>query len=270
MIKIVYKDKVIDKFDNEYCIRVFALKRAGQHAIINWIAHHFDKLVLFINDVKINKDPFIYFNHRGNNEKNNKLPKYYINYKNEDLYSYKQIKNKILIINYEDVNLEKDKFEEKYYGIIDNFFNVLILRDPFNNFASRYKRKNRDAKTLEFINLWKDEAREFLGKTLYLKNKICISYNDWFKNKEYRKKISSSLNLFFTDDGLEKILPVRCWGSSFDGRKYDGKAQQMDVLNRWKIFKDDKLYRKFFEDEEIWELSEKIFGKIEGTEVLRK
>jgi hypothetical protein len=51
-------------------------------------------------------------------------------------------------------------------------------------------------------------------------------------------------------------------GSSFDQCKFDNKAQEMDVLNRWKCYENDKV--QFWDvlalNKELMELSNKIFG----------
>jgi len=44
----------------------------------------------------------------------------------------------------------------------------------------------------------------------------------------------------------------------------------MDVGSRWKYFADDPSYRKLFDNQELLEYSERIFGHIPGTESLRK
>jgi len=75
------------------------------------------------------------------------------------------------------------------------------------------------------------------------------------------------LGLEFTDKGLE-FVPVFGEGSSFDKRKLDGKAQQMNVFERWRSYIDHDQYRSIFKDFEIVDLSEEIFGHIAGTEAL--
>ena len=60
------------------------------------------------------------------------------------------------------------------------------------------------------------------------------------------------------EDCLDKC-PNYGGGSSFDLLTYaDGNAKQMDVLNRWKSFKDNKYIIKCFKDPEILELKKEI------------
>ncbi|MFH1402429.1 MAG: hypothetical protein ABIG87_02270 [Patescibacteria group bacterium] len=76
------------------------------------------------------------------------------------------------------------------------------------------------------------------------------------------------LNLSKNDDSvLDKVLDCGK-GSSFDFLKFDEKGKQMKVLERWKYYKDDKLYKSFFKDSELIRLSDEIFGRIDETEIL--
>ena len=45
------------------------------------------------------------------------------------------------------------------------------------------------------------------------------------------------------DDGVRGLNDV-LQGSSFDSVDFDGKAQKMDVLNRWKFYEDDPKFKK--------------------------
>ena len=115
------------------------------------------------------------------------------------------------------------------------------------------------------VDLWIDYAKEYLGETNYLKhNKVCINYNQWFADIEYRREIAEKLQVKFSDAGIDKVT-VFGGGSSFEGKQFDGKATSMDVLNRWHKFCDYPQYKQFF-NEEVLKYSEKIFGHIPGTE----
>ena len=87
---------------------------------------------------------------------------------------------------------------------------------------------------------------------------LIINFNNWFVSKEYRKKISETLGVPFTDKGLE-FIPEDGKGSSFDKRQYNGIAQQMKVLERYKVFMHDELYLEAMEDEELQALALELF-----------
>ena len=83
-------------------------------------------------------------------------------------------------------------------------------------------------------------------------------------------QLSDKLGLTWNDKSLNKVARwgIVTWGDSFDGMEYDGKASQMKVLERWKNFKDDPFYLSLFNDRELVELSETIFGHLPETELL--
>ena len=81
--------------------------------------------------------------------------------------------------------------------------------------------------------------------------------NEWFSDIDYRKQLAKTLDIPFTDAGLNEVRDIMK-GSSFDGRQFDGKAQEMKVLERWKEYKDDDKYWEYIDDEMV-ELSKQYF-----------
>ena len=175
-------------------------------------------------------------------------------------------------------------------------YNVLILRDFFNWLASRllkekyggqplnlfpqynisgrsdwtqhasiiFGRNYRKAKKRKTLRFWKTYAREFLGRTNYLEStgplknkKICISFNQWFVDEEYRKQLANFFDLEYSDFSLGFAGSP----STFDEGKYwYGNAQEMKVFDRWKTLEDNIIYHEFL-DPEAMELSYEIFGR---------
>lgn len=222
----------------------------------------------------------------------------------------------LLIYSYEDeegkLDLKKDflssvldpEFEanrERYLNASQHAFNILIIRDPFNFFASRLKRLDAlpGVKDLQWIaHNWKLLAKEALDLNANPEpEKIVASYNRWAKDKLYREHLSETLLGTFDDSSMERVSPQGA-GSSFDSMQYDRltlgtiatkwtkllnpqrylnlgyylkriaaapKAQEMKVMDRWKLFATDDTYRTIFADREILDLSEKLFGEIPGT-----
>ncbi|MEM8810582.1 MAG: hypothetical protein AAGF01_31615 [Cyanobacteria bacterium P01_G01_bin.38] len=147
--------------------------------------------------------------------------------------------------------------------------NVLIMRDPYNMFSSRIRRASRiespvypkksGSRMDEVIQLWKSHAREYLGLTNYLENKVCIHFDSWFSNRDYRKNISRKLNFEFTDNGFSEVSRAG-GGSSFDGTEFNGNNKMMNVLNRHSHLKDSErqLLENIFADAELQEFAHKI------------
>ena len=123
-------------------------------------------------------------------------------------------------------------------------------------------------KKFTVADLWVQYAREFLHETNYLKHhKICINYNRWFIDFEYRKELANQLEIKFTDAGMDRVVSLG-GGSSFDGQNMDGAASKMAVLDRWKNFVDNPDYRRIFQNQALLAYSKKIFGDMPGTEIL--
>ncbi|MFW6130519.1 MAG: hypothetical protein ACOC56_04975, partial [Atribacterota bacterium] len=108
------------------------------------------------------------------------------------------------------------------------------------------------------LNRWKQYAYEYLGKTQYIKNKIFILFNKWHKRYEYRRYLENKLGVDKTDEGFDYV-PAKGHASSFDKTKYQDDGSKMDVLNRWKSMKKNKLFKNILKDEELKMLSSDIF-----------
>jgi len=257
-------------------IPFFGMRRSGNHAIIYWIlGHDFLKGVrgnfasykekVYLNQRKMDT----YVKHRPRDNKN-------INWAWDP---------NLLLINIEDSflpeNVNKIFINQKHLSKGKAKVPVLVLRDPFNLFASRVahelryfdpmRRRTRKKLLGRYKEMWISHAEEFLGETKFLgKRAIYVSYNRWFSSLLYRRFIAARLGIDF--ENSEKCLNMvfnHSKGSSFDGRKYDGKAQEMKVLERWKILEHNKFYRSIFlKDKKMFELSVKIFGHIKGTQKL--
>lgn len=234
------------------------MPRGGSHAVVNWIRGHFNSEDLIFLDkldhAIVRKDCFV-----------------------------KKASNKSVIYRMQDNFFKSgpylnDEFLDKQYDKIGkplNAYNLLILRDPYNLFASSLKKKKNwinsgrskpgdryDVSTETWISVWKRFAKEFIGETEHLKmrnrEKICVSFDKWFLDKEYRESISKSLNLEFTDRWKNKVTG-HGEGSSFDGVSFDGKGSNMNVMNRWKKYTDSVEMKKVLGDKKIRELTIEIF-----------
>ena len=94
-------------------------------------------------------------------------------------------------------------------------------------------------------------------------NPHILIYDKWVQNKQYRKEIVRVLGLpKFTDAGF-KDVPQNCGGSSFDGLEFNGKADEMKVLERWKEYENDEGFMKVLDDySDIVRMSDQVCGGI--------
>ena len=141
---------------------------------------------------------------------------------------------------------------------------ILLMRDPYNLFASRIKHY----KLLEapYFNgrfatyNWVDYARYFLDPSPGV---ICLSYNRFVSDLFYRQGIAEMIGVEF--DGrqdqkyINKVESTISGGSSFDSNDFDGAGTRMKVNERWAYFRDNELYKSLFTDE-IRALSKEIFN----------
>lgn len=118
---------------------------------------------------------------------------------------------------------------------------VLVVRDPENFFASRI-RKGRlldhpayprapGPLLTRVVEGWKTHAREFLGLTSTLENRVGVFFNAWFADPAYRRQLSARLGLEFSDAGFTRVAAAG-GGSSFDRTDFDGDNTRMQVLAR--------------------------------------
>ncbi|EDX84264.1 hypothetical protein S7335_1961 [Synechococcus sp. PCC 7335] len=275
---------------NDKEIRVVGLRRTGNHAIMNWIRKQQRGEIFYINNALINVNPY-----RDVYEEQVRIAKKpdisgwrtdnLEKWKKEALgdFSYKDC----LVYSYEDQPMEKmcdPAFEKKhdiYFGKSRIRYDLILLRDPFNLFASRLRasrRKNPTAGSIDFMKvksrhhtlpqLWIDYAKEYLNETNYLSNvKVPVNYNQWVNDSAYRRQLAETLGLEFTDSGVDDVM-TNGGGSSFDGTNLQGKATEMSVLERWTHFSDDAEFKALIADKSLRDYCTEIFGTIPGTESL--
>lgn len=269
-----------ESYINQKEIRVLGMQRSGNHAIIKWIAHQIKGRVCFLNNAYPPKDlnPF-------RTCYPNTLAEFSANY-DYDLEAESRgtlTKKECLIHSYEDMsfsdvfNPDFEKQHDVLVGSSRKRFDILILRDPFNMFASRLKKTRSDKgyypysigmdcqrNRLLLANLWILYAREFIGATNHIGcNKIPVSFNRWASDQSYRKAISERLGLDFTDTGMTG----RATDSSFQAEEGD-TVNINNLFGRWRKYSEDPFFRKIFSDNELVMLSRKIFGEIPGTAAL--
>jgi hypothetical protein len=75
--------------------------------------------------------------------------------------------------------------------------NVLILRDPLNNLASRLEGAKTRPEIFrtdrEYVDLFDSFCSEFLGHTNHLASKTVVSYNRFVQDRAYRDELAAEL-----------------------------------------------------------------------------
>ena len=228
------------EFDRE--IRVAGLRRSGNHAIINWIIHQLHDNCLFVNKIAPYKLP--YDRTKDKNTVYDNL-----------LYSYEDVHLSYIF------NKKFEKLRNKATYRARRRYNILILRNPFNLFASRTKSDKTGIGSVFFSaqDLWKAYANEYLSNTTHIiKDKVIINYDSWYKDQSYRKNIARQLALDFDDAGRD-VVPEFGGGSSFDKLDYQDKASNMKVNERWKQLQGNVTFEDVLLDTTLLSLARKIF-----------
>ena len=251
--KLIFKLIRANKSKTIY--QVYGMKRSGNHAIIEWISRNEKGWVLHCNHIKKGQHPLEAI------QKRIKLRK----------------GKPVLITSYEEYASKKFQldFNEKIFGRATSKFNILILRDPFNLFASRYAwkhdkkfnepGKHRDRK----IKIWKSNAKLFLDWEANPDDSmnIPINYNRWCVDENYKNQIAERLSLTQANSDINQIQRFG-GGSSFTGTaKIDDKKV---LLQRFLKLANNEDFKSIFEDKELLNLSQNIFGAIEGVERIIK
>jgi hypothetical protein len=269
---------------NKTVFLVFAVSRSGHHAVMDWIYNQFNNPKVFLNYVKYQDASFDnrtqyyandkkYFrNLNANWEKYGVLEERLKEYSVEDVAAKEILGNdkNLLMLNFENKSVSSldQSIEDfaKQFGENTKVVPIIIARDIFNYLASKMK-MGRYFFPERNLFAWKDHVRECLGLTNYLPNKVCINYNKWCVDMDYRKEVAEKL-------GVDTFIPE--WnevssfggGSSFDILKFKDNAKQMKTDERWKTYEHDEEYLSYLQDKELTDLSERYFGHIEGTERL--
>src|SRR4030095_14422894 len=140
------KQNLSSDWTNFLEVRAYGLMRSGNHAIIEWVQNQFTgEITCFLNNVKHgDHDPYNSYEQRVLTGIDNQI----------DIETLRMTKKRLLVYSYEDrYELEagnrtfhesvfQSGFEKKrrfYLGASKHEFDILIVRDPFNFFASRLK-----------------------------------------------------------------------------------------------------------------------------------
>lgn len=223
-------------------IFVFGIRRSGIHVVSNWISDQFEGTVT-ANNVNLNAMA-----------QGGQIPP-----------ALQRARTQVLIVEENPPNVIQEVHDlngmEKWMGECEDVRYVMLVRDPYNLFASRIrhydllsaKKRWIDRRTATFC--WKVYAETFLNPPEHL---TVVNYNQFVAKKTYRRELAKALGGKFSDKTISKV-DVNGLGSSFDGMKFDGNAQEMPVSERWKAFEDVEAFWNLFDDE-IKGLCKKVFG----------
>ena len=240
-------------------IRFVGLKRSGNHAILNWLLRQRKGSVAFFNDVRP-EAPY---------EASRLVGATSDDLREVDTATYSIEDTSLAVIADRHAYPRRDAYPGLRVG---RRLDVLLLRDPFNLFASRFRRGAPWGSKALYINgisapqMWVTYALESVGRTRWLEHDcVTIDYNRWCSSREYRRELARTLDLEFTDEGFTEVTGFG-GGSSFESTSQDGSADRMQTDRRWTAFAEDPDFLRLFEDPLLLDLACEIFDLDEETQ----
>lgn len=229
-------------------LNLFSMERSGHVAFLNWMMHQAPQPCVRVTPSASPKgEPGHGYYYPGaplvNNKPISTVPPA------EDV--------QLAVINFRDKGILSPK------GYPRAKESVILIRDIRNLLASRMRHFEQwDLRGT--AKMWMRYACAYTGDTSLTGTPLVpVRYDRWFLEKEYRQSLvdtfqaAFNIPFRFTDEGINHV-PVAGKGSSFDGRKFDGRPQEMKVLERYKMVNQKILYSLI--PREARELDEHIFG----------
>ena len=234
----------------EIMVFVFGMRRSGHHAVMQWLTDFYDDVV-HIDNPRLNSlwssKTFV------NGERT------------KDIEAVRGRYRQVTMLNFEDGDFQIPISEYvDAIGEHKEHRNILVVRDPFNCFASRLRKHHPVAAW----DRWKRHAREYLGVTEHLgPSAVKINYNYWFASSEYRIQTARQFGFAYGGKPLLEVVPRKTRGSSFTGMDYEGRAHDMKVLSRWREHIGEERFLSAFDSETV-ELASDIFcGGLRGLSI---
>lgn len=246
----------LKRFTRKHTINLYGIQRSGNHAFIDFLMRNAQGKALLLNDIG-----------RGQHPKRAAIKKITANTGKEPLIiaSRENFSRSELIL----------KEEPELYGNISKHHNIILIRDPYNLFASYYSWNFRQgvffrekvAFRERIIALWKEYARLYIDwKIAADPTNLAVTYNEFTSNEEYKKDLARRLGVKIREINSEEV-PNFGGGSSFYGTLNES-GDRRDYNQRFLKFVGDEEFKKIFQDEELVNLSQEIFGIIPNQDLL--
>lgn len=240
--------------------RAFGVRRAGNHAIIDWIINNArTDDFLHLNNCAPGRKPqdsFIELNRGGRIQYAN------VRFEQETLdMANSHDEAAFLLISYEDRDTLAALNKSAAYsvGFDDRVrMNIVIYREFLNWFASYYKliAKNlrtedpairRSEQTLTGVRHWLHVTQVATHPNLGRRAPaVAICYDDWRRDEALRLRLLEDMGLPGRDAALPAVSTFG-GGSSFDGLAQGRQAAELATDRRWEAMRDDAYFRRLLE-----------------------
>jgi len=235
-----------------------AHKRSGHHAIIDWI------LSQFVGDLAHNN----FANKGSSRDLLSSCTSHWASVPDD-----KAIERlRAVSINFENspaVTLEDLKLLvwqcTEAFPCVSRLWVLIVVRDSYNNFASCYQRVVAGVKSVSSwkTDIWERHAELFLRAQDISQLGIVglpIGFNQWFSDIETRRAIATAISVDTFVRVMQRVSHFGS-GSSFDGFKFDHRAADMRVLERWKyLYGESRVALRDAMTNKTHDLNRAIFG----------
>jgi hypothetical protein len=185
---------------------LWGLKRSGNHLVANWLYANLGagaKQALDSTDIHIQLrqahwDPaadVAFYNNCG--QLNSR--RFRLGLLTRADFEAARRRHRVTIFGIEDCQLRYAKRTPTGTDVV----NVLVLRDPLNNVASRLEaaktRPDVFPTDQTYVELIASYCSEFIGMTDHLDNKVVVSFNQFVEERAYRDRIAADLALHNCD-----------------------------------------------------------------------
>lgn len=258
------REGVDEEGEAMYTFHVWGVRRSGNHAIIGWILEHVGAPFVHLNDIQDVHNPLTpsgvsvsgipaWRYKRGLLRKARHffVSRYQAKFAGADpSVDYEGL------ISIPGLACRVFSYEDRPLTSVDGT-SVLLLRDPFNLFASLLKAGYFDERLDDLPEIYANHA-ECFRQQWNNPSLVGINYNEWFQDAEYRVSIARQLG-FDTDGRPYDDVPWNGGGSSFSGQAYRGHASRMDVLSRWQSVADRADFQRLITEPRVRAAAEAIF-----------
>jgi hypothetical protein len=139
--------------------------------------------------------------------------------------------------------------------------NVLVLRDPLNNIASRLEAATLRPEVFRtdeaYVDLFESYCAEYVGSSEYLANKVVVNFNRFIGDRAYRELIASDLDF----ENREMLAEASDYGGSSSFSPGTGPSTSRELLSRFQQRPiPGDLFRMLLDRSVIRETCSSVFG----------
>jgi hypothetical protein len=139
--------------------------------------------------------------------------------------------------------------------------NVLVLRDPLNNIASRLEAATLRPEVFRtdeaYVELFESYCAEYVGSSEFLANKVVVNFNRFIGERAYRELIAGDLAV----ENRDVLAEASDYGGSSSFSPGTGPSTPRELLSRFQQRRiPEDLFRILLDRSVIRETCSSVFG----------